>query len=292
MSEKCRLCGSISRYRFSLDILKRHKVGYFECEACGSLQTEKPYWLEEAYGIPGVHIDVGQAARVLQTWARLCFLLETIAFNKQGDCVDYGGSAGLLTRLMRDSGYIYFSFDKYDSSKYANYFTIAKLQDKRPRLVSAFEVFEHFPDPAKSLDEILTATPDLVVFSTQFYEGQDAQWDYLVPYCGQHIFFYREQALRTFCERYDYVLRRTPDFWILVRATSPYLDHIAASQNTIMKSAYVGDLFMRVGWVSEHTALDYSYAKERFQRELGISRIENKSVFKHLLRKAILSMLK
>src|SRR4051812_16147316 len=153
--ELCRLCDGPMRPRFKRLVLETHDVQYSECRDCGSLQTERPYWLSEAYNIPGVHIDVGQAARVLQTWLRLCFFLRNIDFDRSLKCVDYGGSAGLLTRLMRDSGYDYYAFDLYDGSKYANYFRIESLQELRPVLVSAFEVFEHFPEPGESLRHLL-----------------------------------------------------------------------------------------------------------------------------------------
>lgn len=92
----CRLCGSASWHIFDHVVLDRHQVGYFECSGCGSLQTEAPFWLDEAYGIEGVHIDVGQAARVLQTWLRVWLILERIAFDRAELCIDYGSSAGLL----------------------------------------------------------------------------------------------------------------------------------------------------------------------------------------------------
>jgi hypothetical protein len=257
---------------FTHEVLGRHQVDYFECESCASLQTEKPHWLDEAYAIPGVHVDVGQAARVVQTWARLCFLLETIGFDKQRECIDYGGSAGLLTRLMRDSGFKYLAYDAYDDSKYANYFKINRLDDISPGLVTAFEVFEHFPQPAESIGELFAIKPDLIVFSTVFYEGQGPEWEYLVPYCGQHIFFYREQALRAFGERHGYALRRSQDFWLMIRETSPYLATFDAKHNAAMDAAFVGELFLRVGHGTEQTLRDYSYAKDRFISELGTAR--------------------
>lgn len=94
--EACRLCGCGTRLRFTRRVLEKYDAGYFECLGCGSLQTQPPSWLEEAYAIPGVHIDVGQAARVVQTWLRLCFVLERIGFDRARPCMDYGGSAGLF----------------------------------------------------------------------------------------------------------------------------------------------------------------------------------------------------
>jgi hypothetical protein len=269
--EPCRLCHGPTRRRFGARILEKYATDYAECEACGSLQTGRPTWLAEAYAIPGVHIDVGQAARVIQTWLRLCFFLRNIGFDRAQTCVDYGGSAGLLTRLMRDAGYDYRAFDLYDGSKYANYFRIDSLHGLAPALVSAFEVFEHFPEPAEQLAEILASGPELVVFTTQFYEGQGADWDYLVPCCGQHVFFYTERGLAAFAGGHGFDLLRTPDFFVLARRDGRYAPAIAAMATRVMDAAFVAEHVMAVGWGTEATACDFSYAMERFVRELSVA---------------------
>lgn len=265
--EFCRFCHGSTRHCFKLRVLEKYDVEYSGCRDCGSLQTERPYWLDEAYQIPGVHIDVGQAARVLQTWLRLCFFLRNINFDRSLKCVDYGGSAGLLTRLMRDSGYDYYAFDLYDGSKYANYFRIETLQELRPVLVSAFEVFEHFPEPGESIRNILSVA-DLVVFTTQFYEGQDDDWDYLVPCCGQHVFFYSERALATYADAHGFNLLRTPDLCLLVRRTSPYAAAVEIVGRQMMDSAFIAEQVVKVGWGTEATMRDSAYARDRFIREI------------------------
>jgi len=204
----------------------------------------------------------------VQTWARLCFLLEVIGYRKEDTCVDYGGSSGLLTRLMRDSGYSYFAYDPYEYAKYANYFMVTNPRDVGLALVTAFEVLEHFRDPAEEVARLLSTTGEFVVFSTSFYEGQGAEWDYLVPFCGQHIFFYRQNALKAFAERFGFTLRCSADLWLLVRTTSPYLPAIDAAQGVTMSAQYAGDLMFRTGYATESTIRDYAYAKERFQREV------------------------
>ena len=41
-------------------ILGVHDVAYFQCVACHSLQTQKPYWLESAYQHNLAELDTGQ----------------------------------------------------------------------------------------------------------------------------------------------------------------------------------------------------------------------------------------
>jgi alcohol dehydrogenase (cytochrome c) len=52
----------------------------------------------------------------------------------------------------------------------------------------------HLPDPKATLTELFTVGADLIVFSTQLYQGQGPDWDYLVPICGQHVFFYAPRS--------------------------------------------------------------------------------------------------
>jgi hypothetical protein len=168
---------------------------------------------------------------------------------------------------MRDSGYDYNAFDLYDGSKYANYFRIETFQELRPALVSAFEVFEHFPEPGESLRDLLCVA-DLVVFTTQFYEGQGDDWDYLVPCCGQHVFFYSEEGLAAYADAHGFNLRRTQDFSVLVRRTSQYSAAVEAAGAQMMDSAFIAEHILRVGWGTEATARDHAYALDRFTREL------------------------
>jgi len=270
-TEPCRLCHGPTRRLFAATILEKYPTDYWECATCGSLQTGRPHWLAEAYAIPGVHIDTGQAARVVQTWLRLCHLLQAIGFDRAAPCVDYGGSAGLLTRLMRDSGFDYHAFDLYDDSKYANYFRLESLTERPPTLISAFEVFEHFPEPAEALREIFADSVELVVFTTQFYAQQGADWPYLVPCCGQHVFFYSERGLAVFADGFGFDLRRASDFFLLVRRGGRYATAVDNVAERAMAPSFVADLVTAVGWGSEATARDHQYALERFVSELRAS---------------------
>jgi glycosyltransferase involved in cell wall biosynthesis len=46
---KCKVCGSNSPYFASAKILQKYDVKYYQCHSCGFVQTEEPYWLNEAY---------------------------------------------------------------------------------------------------------------------------------------------------------------------------------------------------------------------------------------------------
>jgi hypothetical protein len=265
----CRLCGEPARHAFDHRVLNRYEVAYFECGRCGSLQTDPPYWLDEAYAIEGVHIDTGQAARILQMWLRLYLMLDRIGFDHSLPCVDFGGSSGLLTRLMRDAGYDYRVYDRYDYGKYANYFRVDSLKELNPALVSAFEVFEHFPEPGRTLGDILALQPSLVVFSTQFWEGQGKDWEYLVPCCGQHVFFYTERAMTEFANSHGYDLRRCLGVHVLARRGSRVSEALDAAEPLVLDVAAAGRMVMDLGAGTASTERDHTYAMARFKRELS-----------------------
>ena len=59
--KKCPICdGEMSIFDEAM-ILKKYKVNYWECRECGFIQTDNPYWLNEAYSSAIVDADIGLA---------------------------------------------------------------------------------------------------------------------------------------------------------------------------------------------------------------------------------------
>ena len=63
MTTKCRLCSNNSKCIFTTKVLKKYDVKYYFCSKCQFLQTEEPYWLEEAYSSVICAADTGSVAR-------------------------------------------------------------------------------------------------------------------------------------------------------------------------------------------------------------------------------------
>ena len=63
LDSNCRLCSGVMIIKFSNTILEKYNVNYLECNNCKSLQTEIPYWLEEAYENWITNYDTGVYAR-------------------------------------------------------------------------------------------------------------------------------------------------------------------------------------------------------------------------------------
>jgi SAM-dependent methyltransferase len=193
MSE-CRLCKGQTNHVWRRPVLRKYDVDYFECGRCGSLQTEAPYWLDEAYGSGGTGADTGACQRSIDTALTMSKVLELLDFPRAGKCLDYGAGTGLYARMMRDRGWDYFSHDRYMLPFYMDEF-VSDIRDGPWDLISSFEVFEHLPNPAESLSEILQSARHYVFFSTELWQRQGFNWHYLAPTSGHHVFFYTDAAL-------------------------------------------------------------------------------------------------
>jgi len=192
----CRLCGGPTQERFRLTVLGRHDVGYHECDACGSVQSDIPTWLPEAYDRTRPDLDTGRCERNLQMVLNCATLLRALALLQDLPALDFGCGDGMFVRMMRDRGFDFRGWDRYADGHLAGGFALKSLEGARADLATAFEVLEHFPEPARDLREIFALEPRLLLFTTEIYSGQGPDWWYLSPETGQHVFFYSAAALR------------------------------------------------------------------------------------------------
>jgi hypothetical protein len=270
--DTCRLCEGTTAHAFSKTLLRRHAVSFHRCEACGSIQTEMPYWLDEAYAIPGVHIDVGIASRTIKNWAALATLFDLIQLPRDCPIVDFGGASGLLARLLRDVGYSARTYDKYSTPTFTSYFNADHPQISKPRIVTAFEVFEHFVEPRRELSELLEGRPELLAFTTWFCDGQPEDWIYYAEDCGQHVFFYTQQAMRDFAAVLGYDLVLTSYFHVLVRRDAAA--HVHEGLLMFQRDAQqltqdrIGRFFESIALGNAYMDDDYKLAEAWFKRDL------------------------
>ncbi len=196
---RCRLCNGDLKNKFILEILNKYDVTYFQCQSCHSLQTESPYWLEEAYKINLSILDTGAAQRNWHNFFVIYILCKIFSFN---DVLDLGGGDGLLCRLLRDYEINCFVKDEYATPSYAQGFTEPNFD--KPDLVLGFEVWEHLPHPGDDLGRFFNKKPKALLITTTLYENQGEDWWYLSAETGQHIFFYSPISLELISERYGY----------------------------------------------------------------------------------------
>jgi len=192
----CRLCGSAVSAVFSRRLLRRHDVRYWHCDQCGLLQTDAPWWLEEAYHSPIAERDTGIVARNLELADIAACLLAALG-HKHAACLDAAGGYGLFTRLMRDRGFDYYWWDPHTQNLLARGFE-GDPKANRYAVISAFEVLEHLTEPLAWLRGLCALTGcKTIIASTELYRGRlpPDDWWYFADDTGQHIAFYQRRTL-------------------------------------------------------------------------------------------------
>src|SRR6185503_13818540 len=121
--------------------------------------------------------DTGVIERNRMT-ARLTMLVgRIIRLKPSSPCLDYGGGAGVLVRMMRDAGFNFHWNDRYATNVYAVGFS---GEPSAPyELVTAFEVFEHLVAVQEEIATLLASKPRCVLIGTTLHNGFDPHWAYL-----------------------------------------------------------------------------------------------------------------
>jgi hypothetical protein len=223
-SAPCRLCGADAALHFVRRHCDGEQVAYYLCEGCGSLQTQAPHWLDEAYAKSDApDLDTFAGERALRNRAFVALLFRLCGLDPRTDrLVDWGGGTGLLVRLLRDGGIDAYHYDRYERNHYASGFGFDPRM--RHRFATAFEVWEHYPHPARELDEIFGLAPDFLLVSTSLFDGQGPDWEYLGPAKSQHVFFYSDRAMRRIADERGYRFARfPPSYCLFFRGAVPAL---------------------------------------------------------------------
>jgi glycosyltransferase involved in cell wall biosynthesis len=213
----CRLCGAPSHGIFTKRLLHKYDVQFNLCDTCGATQTEKPYWLDEAYVPENEMFDTGQVTRSLINAAVLNTLLPMCGLGGPGNgprIVDYGCGSGLLVRSLRDIGWDAWGYDRYSQPRLALGFQSPTF--KHFDVINLCEVVEHFDEPRAYFDAIFETNPKVVLIQTGIASQVTPDWDYISSEHGQHIFFMSPKTLGWLCQTYGRVAVNVLGFQVLV----------------------------------------------------------------------------
>ena len=213
MNNNCRVCNAPSKNFANGNVLD-YDIQYFECEKCGYVQTEKPYWLKQAYEEAINVSDTGIMSRNLSNMKIVVVTLIMLGILK-GKAVDAAGGYGILVRLLRDYGVNAFWSDSYCSNMVARCFEYEK---GKANLVTAFEAFEHFIDPAAELDRLLEIAPNVLFSTTIIPEPtpMPSDWWYYGSEHGQHIGFFKVKTLQRLAkERGKYLVTNGQSYHLI-----------------------------------------------------------------------------
>lgn len=201
VSTRCKVCGTASAFFDETDVLRKYLVQYFRCEGCGFIQTESPYWLEEAYSSAIARQDVGIIQRNLANCEVTAAVLNLLV-PKVSSAVDFGGGHGMFVRLMRDKGFNFYWDDLHATNDYARGFE--SNQGATYDFLTAFEVLEHLTDPIADLSMMMSLSSNVLVSTCIVPQPAPRllEWWYYVPTTGQHIAFYTAESLRILAGRF------------------------------------------------------------------------------------------
>ena len=265
----CLICKQQSNAVFEARILSKYPAQYFRCTQCGFIQTEKPHWIGEAYESAITSLDVGMVRRNLD----LAEVTEKVIdqnFARGATFLDFAGGYGLFVRLMRDKGYNFFRQDKFCPNLFATNYDLTDLPSStRFELVTAFEVFEHLPDPCQEAQRMFELS-DSVFFTTEIVPpspiAQADDWWYFAPETGQHISFFSTKALEILAAQLNCYLWTNRATTHLLTRRKLKTDPFASSGGRFSR---VLDRAMREFGYRQHPPLksliedDYEFAKKK-----------------------------
>src|SRR5215469_1570788 len=220
----CKICGADSRIIDVLDFNKicgaptayfqNSKIGveveYRQCLRCHFIFTEffddftADLWVTFVYNSDYYNsIDPEyESIRPQQKSYQLRCLLRSPDAGWLG--LDYGGGGGRLSQLMRESGYVFDSYDPFGAD------TTQEVNRGKYNLCSLFEVAEHAVDPIGVLCEVVKMSSRArlgVLVGTQTHDrqhvlpGQLANWWYAAPRNGHVSLFSRASLARLAASR-------------------------------------------------------------------------------------------
>ncbi len=233
----CNICSRSTEQFAKAKMLGRYDISYYQCGHCDFVQTEPPYWLDEAYSDVINNSDIGLIGRNLKM-AQLTQSVIAFFFNASGRFVDYGGGYGLFVRLMRDKGIRFYRYDPLCENLFANSFNAEISGKEQYELATAFEVFEHIVKPLDEIQKMLQFAPS-IFFSTFLLppeQPKPEQWWYYGLDHGQHVSIYSRKSLEVIGERFGLRLYSNDRSYHLLtnKDISPLLFRLAIS-NRISK---------------------------------------------------------
>lgn len=190
----CRSCSDNIGSPIFSELIFNNVVNYFECQMCGYVQTECPYWLDKAYSSAINNCDTGIMARNQSNVGLVLATLSTLG-KMDSTVVDCAGGYGILVRLLRDRGIEALWTDPYCQNLLAVGF---EHTNQKAALVTAFEAFEHFVDPLVEAEKLFSIAPNILI-STSLIPSptpKPNEWWYYGLDHGQHIGFFKLKTLQ------------------------------------------------------------------------------------------------
>lgn len=212
----CKICQNETQTIFNAKVLYKYDVDYYQCTKCGFGQTERPYWIEEAYINPMNLSDTGVMFRC-ERMSKITTALLFFFFKTKGKFLDYAGGYGVFTRQMRDIGFDFYWHDPYTQNLIARGFE--GTLDQKYDAVTTFESFEHFENPLEEIEKILKLS-DTIILTTDLIATpapSHSQWWYYASEHGQHVSFYSKESFKVMAKKWGFHYHNAMNVHILTK---------------------------------------------------------------------------
>ena len=126
-------------------------------------------------------------------------------FDHKVKFFDYSGGYGIFVRLMRDMGFDFYWQDKHTENLFARGFEFKDSENNQVELLTCFEAFEHFAEPAAELDNLLSISHNILL-STEFIPDPPPspdEWWYYGSKHGQHIGFFKKKTFEYLANKHS-----------------------------------------------------------------------------------------
>jgi hypothetical protein len=200
----CKICQSQSNKIFEKKVLLKYDTNYYQCTNCDFVQTDEPFWLEEAYNSAITSLDIGLLFRNNYLREEVSKIIDC-CFPEANIMIDFAGGYGNFVRLMRDVGYNFYRQDIYCENLFAKHFDVTDTNLDKFDLVTGFEVLEHLQNPLAEIEAILKYSEN-AIFSTDLVPSNKEEienWVYISQETGQHIAFYSTKAMHILAEKFN-----------------------------------------------------------------------------------------
>lgn len=214
----CKICNNTTNWFGDARILGKYHASFYRCGQCGFMQTENPYWLDEAYSSTMTKSDIGLIGRNLDM-ANITKKLILTCFDPGERFIDYGGGYGMFVRLMRDSGFDFYRYDPLCVNLFSESFDAQFGMEYS--LLTAWEVLEHLTDPLSEIERMLSFSQTLF-FSTLLLPSAPKplnDWWYYGLEHGQHVAFYSTESLQVISKKFNLKLYHSNGVFHLLSRT-------------------------------------------------------------------------
>lgn len=212
LDHRCKICGNRANILGRVDFNKHCDEGrsgklpisgvritYLRCTACEFLFTRdfdawsQADFAEKIYNAEYALVDPDFAER--RPAGNASFMTQGFGdYREQISLLDYGGGEGRMMELLRANGFrVVNTYDPFSSKHNVS-------DGEKYDLITAFEVFEHVPDPIATMRDITNRMKpeSLLVFSTLLQPANfgafGLSWWYVAPRNG-HISLHSQKSL-------------------------------------------------------------------------------------------------